>query len=80
MICSMSRKGDCWDNAVVESFFGTIKEELIHRYPWPTKAKAKHAITDYIACFYNSRRRHSTLGDVSPMEYEAASRNFALAA
>lgn len=79
-VCSMSRKGDCWDNAVVESFFGTIKEELIHRHAWPTKARAKNAITDYIACFYNNHRRHSSLGYVSPMEYEAALRNFALAA
>jgi transposase InsO family protein len=70
MLCSMSRKGDCWDNAVVESFFGTLKEELIYRQPWPTKLKTKHAIIEYIACFYNSRRRHSYIDYISPMEYE----------
>jgi len=67
---SMSRKGDCWDNAVAESFFGTLKEELIYRDVWPTRVRARAAIEEYIACFYNSRRRHSTIGDVSPMEYE----------
>jgi len=71
-IASMSRKGDCWDNAVVESCFGTLKEELIYRHPWPSRSKAKAAINEYIACFYNCRRRHSTLDYVSPMEYEAA--------
>lgn len=71
-IASMSRKGDCWDNAVVESFFGTLKQELIHRHPWPSRSKAKAAINEYIACFYNCRRRHSTLDYMSPMEYEAA--------
>ena len=71
-IASMSRKGDCWDNAVVESFFGTLKQELIHRHSWPSRSKAKAAINEYIACFYNCRRRHSTLDYMSPMEYEAA--------
>ncbi len=69
---SMSRKGDCWDNAVAESFFGTLKEELIYRDVWPTRARARAAVTEYITCFFNSRRRHSTIGDVSPMEYELA--------
>jgi transposase InsO family protein len=70
MICSMSRKGDCWDNSVVESFFGTLKEDLIHRHPWPTKRKAIEAINEYIACFYNSYRRHKYLDNISPVEYE----------
>ena len=80
MICSMSRKGDCWDNAMAESFFATLKRELIDRESWPTKARAKAAIEDYITNFYNSWRRHTGLGGVSPMEYEAAGRLKALAA
>ena len=72
MTCSMSRKGDCWDNAMAESFFATIKKELIYRESWPTRARAKAAIAEYIACFYNSWRRHTGLGGVSPMKYEAA--------
>jgi transposase InsO family protein len=79
-ICSMSRKGDCWDNAVVESFFGTLKQELIHRYSWPTKQSAIEAIGEYIERFYNTRRRHSSLGYVSPLEYEMVSALRALAA
>jgi transposase InsO family protein len=80
MKCSMSRKGDCWDNAVAESFFATLKRELIYRQSWPTKARATAAITEYIACFYNSWRRHTLLGGKSPMKYEAAARAEALAA
>ena len=80
MTCSMSRKGDCWDNAMAESFFATLKKELLYRQPWPTKAKAVAAINEYIACFYNSWRRHTGLGGVSPMKYEAAVRAEALAA
>lgn len=71
MIASMSRKGDCWDNAVAESFFGTLKTELVHRQAIPTKARGRSVINEYIGCFYNSRRRHSTLDYVSPMEYES---------
>jgi transposase InsO family protein len=70
MVCSMSRKGDCWDNSVVESFFGTLKEDLIHRHSWPTKSQAKRAIAEYIICFYNSHRRHSYIDNISPIEYE----------
>ena len=66
----MSRKGDCWDNAVVESFFATLKKELIHRRPWPTVRRAREAIAEYIELFYNSRRMHSTLGYISPVEFE----------
>jgi len=70
IVCSMSRKGDCWDNAVAESFFGTIKTELLHRNAWPTRPEARHAIADYIEGFYNPHRRHSYLGQLSPAEYE----------
>ena len=68
--CSMSRKGDCWDNAVMESFFGTLKTELIHRYPWPSRRETRSAIHEYLAVFYNSQRRHSYLGYLSPVEFE----------
>jgi transposase InsO family protein len=70
IVCSMSRVGDCWDNAVAESFFATLKTELIYRRPWPTKHEARSAIHDYIGAFYNPHRRHSSLGYVSPMDYE----------
>jgi transposase InsO family protein len=68
MAASMSRKGDCWDNAVVESFFATLKNELGDR--WATRAAAQAAIADYIENWYNLRRRHSSLGYLSPVEYE----------
>jgi transposase InsO family protein len=80
LICSMSRKGDCWDNAVAESFFATLKGELIERECWPTKARARAAIVEYIACFYNSKRSHSVLGYTSPMEYEMSARRWSAAA
>ena len=70
IVCSMSRKGNCWDNAVAESFFATLKKELIDRDSWPTRRSARSAIHEYITLFYNARRRHSYLGFVSPMEYE----------
>jgi putative transposase len=68
---SMSRRGDCWDNAAVESFFATPKRELVARHRWPTRAAAGAAIADYIDGWYNLHRRHSTLGYLSPMAYEA---------
>jgi putative transposase len=67
---SMSRVGDCYDNAVVESFFGTLKTELIDRSPWPTRQAARAAIADYIDGFYNPRRLHSHLGYLSPVDFE----------
>ena len=70
IVCSMSRVGDCWDNAVAESFFATLKTELVYRRPGPTKHEARTAIHDYIGAFYNPHRRHSSLGYVSPMDYE----------
>ena len=66
MTLSVGRKGQCWDNAVAESFFATVKTELIHRRPWPTRKAATSAIFDYIEGWYNTRRRHSTLGYLSP--------------
>jgi putative transposase len=67
---SMGSRGDCFDNAVLESFHATIKKDLIHRGSWPTKAEARTAVFDYIEVFYNRRRRHSTLGMLSPLEFE----------
>jgi transposase InsO family protein len=68
---SVGRKGQCWDNAVAESFFATIKTELLNRQPWPTKTAAHQAIFSYIEGWYNTRRRHSSLGYLSPAAYEA---------
>ncbi len=79
-ICSMSRKGDCWDNAVAESFFATFKGDLIYREVWPTRRRTIAAIMEYIACFYNAKRSHSTLGNMSPMEYEFTARRMSVAA
>src|SRR5690242_1496068 len=68
---SMSRKGNCWDNACVESFFGTLKRELVYHRHYATRDEAKQDIFEYIEVFYNRMRRHSTLGYHSPAEYEA---------
>ena len=67
---SMSRKGDCYDNAVVESFNDKLKQELIHRASWPAKAGAQLAIVEYIERFYNTKRMHSTLDYLSPNQFE----------
>jgi putative transposase len=67
---SMSRKGDCWDNAVAESFFHTLKVELVHRNKFRTRDEAKRKIFEYVEMYYNRRRAHSTLGNLSPFEYE----------
>jgi putative transposase len=69
-VASMSRKGDCWDNAVAESFFATIKGEMIDERDFETRAEAHAAIDDYIDAFYNVTRMHSTIGYVSPIEFE----------
>jgi transposase InsO family protein len=66
----MSRKGDCYDNAPMESFFHTLKTELVHRRNYATRAEAKHGIFAYIEGFYNRTRRHSTIGYISPIEME----------
>ena len=67
---SMSRKGDCWDNAVVESFFGSLKQELVHWRNYQTRSEAQQDILNYIRVFYNNYRLHSTLGYMSPGHYE----------
>jgi len=68
--CSMSRKGDCWDNAVTESFFATLKKELVRDSDWRTRDEARSAIFDFIEVWYNRERKHSALGYRSPVEYE----------
>ena len=67
---SMGSRGDCYDNAVAESFFATLKKELVRRQSWPNRASLRSALFDYIEVFYNRRRRHSTLGMLSPAEFE----------
>lgn len=74
MLASMSGKGDCYDNAVAESFFATLEFELVMRHDWHTRADARSAIFRYIEGWYNRKRRHSTLGYVSPAEYEGQQR------
>jgi len=69
--CSMSRKGECLDNAVAESFFGTLKTELVDDEDYKTKDEARASLFHYIETFYNRRRRHSFLGYLSPVEFEA---------
>nr|WP_181726829.1 IS3 family transposase [Micromonospora provocatoris] len=68
---SVGRRGQCWDNAVAESFFATLKTELIHRQAWATRQAAYQATFEYIEGWYNTRRRHSSLGYQSPVAYEA---------
>jgi len=67
---SVGRPGTCWDNAVAESFFATLKNELIYRHVWPTRRHAELAVFEFIAGWYNQHRRHSTLGYCSPAEVE----------
>ena len=69
---SMSGKGDCWDNAVMESFWATLKTELVHHEHYATREQARRSIFEYIEVFYNRRRRHSSLGYVSPETFEAS--------
>ena len=68
--CSMSRRGNCWDNAAMESFFASLKKELVHDEDYATREQAKASIFEYIEAFYNRVRRHSSLGYVAPDEYE----------
>ena len=70
---SMSRKGNCWDNAVAESFFSSLKKERIKKRVYKTRELARADIFDYVEVFYNRQRRHSHLGGVSPEAFEAAS-------
>ena len=77
---SMSRKGNCWDNAVAESFFATIKKELIHRFHFKTRREAASAIFEYVEVFYNRIRKHSKLGYTSPAQYRCSYKTAATAA
>jgi putative transposase len=70
--CSMSRVAQCWDNAPMESFFASLKKELVHDEDYQTRAEARSSIVEYMEVFYNCKRRHSSLGYVSPAEYEQA--------
>ena len=70
IVGSMSRRGDCWDNAVAESFFASLKLELVYQVQWQTRAEARTAIFEYLELFYNRRRRHSSLGYLNPVEFE----------
>lgn len=66
----MSRKGNCWDNAVAESFFATIKEELVYKRTWKGRNDLRSAVFEYIEVFYNRRRLHSSLGYRAPIPFE----------
>jgi len=68
--CSMSKRGDCWDNAAMESFFSSLKIERIYRRKYVSREELRADVFDYIEMFYNPRRRHSTLGQISPVEFE----------
>ncbi len=68
--CSMSRKGDCWGNAPMESFFASLKKELVHGADFATRAEARAAVVEYMEVFYSNQRLHSSLGYVTPAEYE----------
>jgi transposase InsO family protein len=70
--CSMSRKGCCWDNAVAESFFHTLKTELVHHEDYFSREQAKASIFEYIEVFYNRQRRHSHIGQMAPLIFESA--------
>ncbi len=70
ILSSMSRKGNCWDNAVAESFFGSLKVKQVFGTQYPSRSAARQEIVEYIEMFYNSGRRHSSLGYMSPMEFE----------
>jgi len=70
----MSRRADCWDNAPMESFFASLTKALVHGADFATRAEARAVIVEYIDVFYNNQRRHSSLGYVSPAEYERKNR------
>lgn len=77
LICSMSRKGNCWDNAVAESFFHSIKTELIYTERYATREIAKQSVFQYIEVYYNRIRRHSAIGSVAPDIFENQCKNVA---
>ena len=66
----MGSNGVCWDNAVAETFFATLKKELVYRHSWPTRRELDRRVFEYIEAFYNRQRRHTTLGMLSPVEFE----------
>lgn len=70
MVVSMSRKGNCWDNAAMESFFGSLKEECVGSTTYSSHEQARLSLFEYLEVYYNRQRRHSTLGYVSPLIYE----------
>lgn len=70
VVCSMSRKGNCWDNAVAESFFATLKTECVYTRRFATRGEAIDTIFEFIEVFYNRRRHHSTIGYMSPVDFE----------
>ena len=72
-VASMSRKGNCWANAVAESFFGNLKNKLTHHRDFKTREQARSEIFDYIEIFYNRQRAHATLQYMSPLDYESRS-------
>ena len=72
LLPSMGAVAGCYDNSMAESFVSTLKRELIHRHSWPTRQITRVTIFEYIEAFYNTRRRHSALGHLSPVEYEEA--------
>jgi putative transposase len=76
---SMSRKGNCWDNAVAESFFATLKKELVRDRPFETRAAARADVFEYIEVFYNRQRAHSLLGYESPTSFEACEKKSSVA-
>ena len=76
IVCSMSRRGECWDNAVGESFFGRLKDDLVYRQKWHNRRQLESAVKDYIETFYNAVRRHSSLGFMSPEMFEKLDRAF----
>ena len=79
LLASMSRKGNCYDNAFVESFWSTLKYELVFHHPFTTYAQARTAIFDYIETFYNRTRLHSSLGYLSPINFESKLNEITLA-
>ena len=78
--CSMSRKGNCYDNAVMESFFATLKQERVYHHHYQSHQQARHDIFEYMEVWYNRKRMHSTLGYLSPEEFENNIRQYSMAA
>ena len=79
IIQSMSRKGDCWDNSMAESFFASLKKELIHRQAWVSKKQAEDAISEWMECFYNRAKHHLSIENLSPIDFELLTKQLAAA-